>query len=84
MKSMFHSLAATLAVVAVLFTPGASSAPGAGGEWVSILPGAPAASRSAPVVGCKRPSSLRLIRFEDGSAQLRCGRRILVRVSTPG
>ncbi len=33
---------------------------------------------------CGRPEVLRLVRFEDGSAQLRCGRRLLVRVSVPG
>lgn len=35
-------------------------------------------------VRCERPPKLKLVRFEDGSAQLRCGRRILVRVSVPG
>lgn len=34
-------------------------------------------------VECERPPTLRLIHFEDGSAQLRCGWRILVRVSAP-
>lgn len=35
-------------------------------------------------VECAHPSALRLLRFEDGSAQLRCGDQILVRVSVPG
>jgi hypothetical protein len=39
--------------------------------------------RSAPKVDCERPRALRLIRFEDGSARLQCGRRLLVRVSGP-
>jgi hypothetical protein len=40
--------------------------------------------RGAIEVGCGRPEALRLRRFEDGSGQLRCGRRLLVRVSVPG
>lgn len=34
-------------------------------------------------VSCERPRLLRLVRFEDGSAWLECGERILVRVSVP-
>jgi hypothetical protein len=37
-----------------------------------------------PRVSCARPLTLHLRRFEDGSAQLRCGGRILVRVTVPG
>jgi hypothetical protein len=37
-----------------------------------------------PRVECHRPRTLRLRRFEDGSAQLRCAGRVLVRVSVPG
>ncbi len=33
---------------------------------------------------CRTPRALRLRRFEDGSARLHCGRRLLVRVSVPG
>jgi hypothetical protein len=33
---------------------------------------------------CARPSALHLLRFEDGSAQLKCGTRVLTRVSFPG
>ena len=33
---------------------------------------------------CARPSALHLLRFEDGSAQLKCGTRVLTRVSIPG
>ena len=33
---------------------------------------------------CARPSALHLLRFEDGSAQLKCGARVLARISIPG
>lgn len=32
---------------------------------------------------CRHPQTLRLRRFEDGSAQLRCAGRVIVRVSVP-
>lgn len=38
----------------------------------------------APRLECHRPPELRLVRFEDGSARLECGRRLLIRVSVPG
>jgi hypothetical protein len=38
---------------------------------------------SAPAVECGRPAKLELHRFEDGSARLLCGRRVLVRVEVP-
>jgi hypothetical protein len=34
-------------------------------------------------VACERPRLLRLVRFEDGSARLLCGERVLVRVAVP-
>ena len=34
-------------------------------------------------VSCAHPRRLRLVRFEDGSAQLKCAERVLVRVSVP-
>jgi hypothetical protein len=37
-----------------------------------------------PKVFCERPRSLRLHRFEDRSARLECGGRVVVRVSVPG
>lgn len=46
--------------------------------------GAGAASQTAIRTECERPGSLRLVRFEDGSAQLRCAGRILMRVAVPG
>lgn len=33
---------------------------------------------------CAHPSALHLVRFEDGSAQLKCGARVLTRISIPG
>lgn len=47
------------------------------------------AARGAPSstglrVECATPRSLRLHRFEDGSARLECAGRTLVRVSVPG
>jgi len=44
----------------------------------------PALRVTAPRVECRQPRTLHLRRFEDGSAQLRCAGRILVRVSVPG
>ena len=35
-------------------------------------------------VHCAAPATLKLRRFEDRSAQLRCAGRVLVRVSVPG
>jgi hypothetical protein len=35
-------------------------------------------------VECAPPQTLRLHRFEDGSARLECGARTLVRISVPG
>lgn len=35
-------------------------------------------------VECAAGSNLRLRRFEDRSAQLFCGRRLIVRISVPG
>jgi hypothetical protein len=39
---------------------------------------------SPPRLACGRPRTLHLRRFEDGSALLECGGRILARVSVPG
>jgi len=44
----------------------------------------PAPRSKAVQVGCGRPTTLRLRRFEDGSAWLLCGNRVIVRVSVPG
>ena len=37
----------------------------------------------APRVQCDQPARLKLQRFEDGSAKLWCGRRLLLRVAVP-
>ena len=39
--------------------------------------------RPVPRLLCERPPEQRLIRFEDGSARLECGRRLLVGVAVP-
>jgi hypothetical protein len=39
---------------------------------------------AAPKVFCAQPRSLRLHRFEDRSARLECGGRVIVRVAVPG
>jgi len=44
---------------------------------------ASAAEPRALRVGCEEPRLLRLVRYEDGSARLYCGARLLVRVSVP-
>jgi hypothetical protein len=38
----------------------------------------------APKVFCERPRTLHLHRFEDRSARLECGGRVIVRISVPG
>jgi len=45
---------------------------------------ASADARPSYRVECDRPLTLRLHRFEDGSARLECHARTLVRVSVPG
>ncbi len=82
MKLHRHLCAATFLAAALTFLAPGAKAPGAGAERAAVFPATPA-TRSALAVRCSRPPTLRLIRFEDGSAQLRCGRRILVRVSVP-
>lgn len=37
-----------------------------------------------PKIFCESPRTLRLHRFEDRSARLECGGRVIVRVSVPG
>jgi hypothetical protein len=49
-----------------------------------LTSGAKASDPAVPRLSCAHPASLHLVRFEDGSAQLRCGPRLLVRVSSPG
>ena len=37
-----------------------------------------------PRIQCATPATLRLRRFEDGSAQVLCAHRVIVRISVPG
>ena len=46
--------------------------------------GSSAAVPAPPRVECAAPGALRLHRFEDGSARVECGGRVLLRVSVPG
>jgi hypothetical protein len=39
--------------------------------------------RPIPRALCDRPPALRLVRFEDGSARVECGRRLLLRIAVP-
>jgi hypothetical protein len=59
-------------------------APGSDSDAASAV-GARASQRiAAPLrTECEVPRTLRLRRFEDGSAQLLCGPRVIVRVSSP-
>jgi hypothetical protein len=51
----------------------------------TLAAGAAGPSASGPPrLSCARPAALKLARFEDGSAQLRCGSRLLARISSPG
>jgi len=43
-----------------------------------------APARPALRLECATPRALHLRRFEDGSAQLRCGGQLLARISSPG
>lgn len=46
--------------------------------------GTAATPHRVPRVECAPDRGLRLRRFEDRSAQLLCGRRVIVRISVPG
>jgi hypothetical protein len=50
----------------------------------SLTPPAASQHSGAPKVFCEHPRALRLHRFEDRSARLECGGRVLVRISVPG
>jgi len=71
--------AMTLAILGLAIAgPDTAARPGPGAG------GAPQEASRPARVSCAQPPRLRLVRFEDGSAQLRCGGRILVRISVPG
>jgi hypothetical protein len=94
MRALIPLLVASLATLAVSVSPVGSSEragalapipiPPVEAESIGIVPPAARSPRVAPRVACGRPGSLRLRRFEDGSARLECGERVLVRVSVPG
>jgi len=80
MRWLLPLLLSSLMLLALsLSAAGAASRPALHGVGSQVrLP------RPVPRVECKRPGTLELRRFEDGSAQLRCARRLLVRVAIPG
>lgn len=68
MRSLLLLLLLSLTGLAIPLTSSAGSEPRVGG----------------PKVFCERPRTLRLHRFEDRSARLECGGRVIVRVAVPG
>ena len=64
-----------------VLTLGVSVWPACSSHAVGVAPLRPASGPAR--VECATPVRLHLRRFEDGSARLECGRRILVRVSVP-
>ncbi len=84
MNRFAQLLVAAIASIALMFlATGTSAAPEPRIDRAAVVLGAQAGGR-ALAVSCGHPAQLRLIRFEDGSALLRCGDRILVRISVPG
>ena len=49
----------------------------------ALWAGGRAAATPAARVECPKPRTLRLVRYEDRSARLYCGGRVLVRISVP-
>lgn len=80
---MFLAVMTSAAIALGLVAAGYAASPPARHPAATVgqaMPARPSGIR----VNCIHPDALRLIRFEDGSARLNCGRRILVRVSVPG
>jgi hypothetical protein len=75
-------VAAIASIALMLLATGTSAAPEPHIDRAAVVSGGQAGGR-ALAVRCGHPAKLRLIRFEDGSALLRCGGRILARVSVP-
>ena len=73
-----RSLFARLALVSVL-----TAAVALAGSPRPTLGDVSAPRRAVPTVSCEAPRNLRLDRFEDGSAKLMCGARLLARVAVP-
>jgi hypothetical protein len=67
MRWLLPLLLGSLLTLAIPLTTSAGSEPGG----------------DAPKVFCEQPRSLHLHRFEDRSARLECGGRVIVRVSVP-
>jgi hypothetical protein len=76
-------VAAIASIALMLLSTGMRAAPEPHTDKAAVVPVGQAGGR-ALAVRCEHPARLRLIRFEDGSALLRCGSRILVRISVPG
>jgi len=74
-------VAAIISIALMLLATGTSAAPEPHIDRAAVVP--TQAGGSALAVRCGHSAKLRLIRFEDGSALLRCGGRILIRVSVP-
>lgn len=72
---------AAIALAVVAAQPQASTTPKFGMVHANVPV---ATAHFHPRVQCDRPSTLRLVRFEDGSARLECARRVLVLISVPG
>lgn len=70
-------------VLLVTLAPGAVTG-GLLARGVGAEPAAEPVAAPPPRVHCAAPETLRLRRFEDGSAQLLCAGRVLVRVAVPG
>ncbi len=64
-----------------VLTLGVSVRPACSSHAVGVAPFRPAPGPTR--VECAKPPRLHLRRFEDGSARLECGGRVLVRVSVP-
>jgi hypothetical protein len=64
-----------------VLTLGISVRPACSSRTLDVSPSRAAAAPAR--VECATPDRLRLRRFEDGSAWLECGGRVLVRVSVP-
>ena len=68
----------------VTLAPGLASATAVNETMVPSAPAQPQPLSAGPLrAECEAPRTIRLRRFEDGSAQLFCAGRVLVRVSVP-
>lgn len=79
MRTFQPALLVSYAAFALTFGPTAAQRPASG-----LAEAHPPRAGAAPRVHCESPRTLHLRRFEDGSAQLLCARRVIVRISVPG